>query len=314
MADLKIPFSITRNLYWILAAGYIAILVASYMRFGILFQFSLGLYSLVALPIIIVIGRSKEFLRSWMPFMVLLLSYEALQGVAGILAETGSIVNLYGYDAAIWGFNLTGTVQNAFLNPTLTMVTTFLYSLHFPLIIAATVFLWYTDRKNYSKYVYAIVITSYLGLITFVLMPTAPPWYSGAATNILGNGTGPAAPIVSGIAALTRLIESDKFAAFPSLHGAYVMLFCLFVTRSRPKLAWVTIPLTFGVLFSTIYLGQHYVLDLMGGALYMGGAVALTEWLYRKKGSLFQFSTGAPQEPKMYASKESSDIASTEGS
>ena len=271
------------NLYWIMVSGYVVLLVASYLRYGILFQFSLGLYSLIALPVVFVLGRSKEFIRNWTPFLVLLLSYEALQGIAGILVQSGNIVSLYGYDTMFWGFNLTGTVQSALLSPALTTITSLLYSSHFPLIMAATVFLWYTDRKNYNKYVFALILTSYLALVTFVLMPTAPPWYSGAATNVFGSTSGPAAPLVSWLAQISRAIESDKFAAFPSLHGAYVMLFCFFVTRSRHKLGWVTIPITFGVLFSTIYLGQHYLIDLLGGAAYAFGSVAAVELFARRK-------------------------------
>lgn len=264
-------------------SGYVVLLAASYLRYGILFQFSLGLYSLVALPVIFVLGKSKEFIRNWIPFLVLLLSYEALQGIAGILAQSGSIVSLYGYDTMFWGFNLTGTVQSALSSPTLTTITSLLYSLHFPLIIVATVLLWYTDRRNYGKYVYALILTSYLSLVTFVLIPTAPPWYSGAATNAFGSTSGPGAPLVSWLAQISRAIESDKFAAFPSLHAAYVILFCYFVTKSRHKLGWVAIPVTVGVLFSTIYLGQHYLIDLLGGAAYALGSVAVIELVSRKK-------------------------------
>ncbi len=283
MANFKIQQSIVGNLYWMMVSAYVVLLIATYLRYGILFQFSLGLYSLVALPVVFYLGRSREFVKNWTPFLVLLLSYEALQGVAGILAESGNIVSLRGYDAAIWGFNLTGAVQSALLSPALTTVASILYALHFPLIIVAAVYLWYTDRKNYNKYAYSIILTSYLALVTFVLMPTAPPWYSGAAVNAFGTTTGPTAPFVSWLAQITRLIESDKYAAFPSLHGAYVMLFCFFMTRSRHKLGWIVIPITTGVLFSTIYLGQHYLIDLLAGALYAFGSVAMIEFASRRK-------------------------------
>jgi membrane-associated phospholipid phosphatase len=283
LASFKVQLNIAGNLYWIMVFGYVVLLIATYLRYGILFQFSLGLYSLVALPIVFILGKSREFVKNWTPFLVLLLSYEALQGVAGILAQSGNIVSLYGYDTALWGFNFTGAVQSALLSPMLTSIASFLYALHFPLIITAAIFLWYTDRKNYNKYVYSIILTSYLALATFILFPSAPPWYTGAAMNAFGNSTGPGGPLVSWLAQITKLIESDKYAAFPSLHGAYVLLFCFFMTRSKRKLGYVAIPITIGVLFSTIYLGQHYLIDLLAGALYAFGSVSVIEFASRKK-------------------------------
>ena len=123
--------------------------------------------------------------------MALLLSYEALQGIAGYVANAGNALSLAGFDQAVWGFNLTGYVQSYFNSQDLTYVASFLYSLHFPLVICSAVFFWYTDKKTYTKYVYTLLLTSYLSLLTFVLLPTAPPWYSHVASNVVGNASGP---------------------------------------------------------------------------------------------------------------------------
>jgi len=63
-----------------------------------------------------------------------------------------------------------------------------------------------------------------------------------------------------------EMIESDKLAAFPSLHAAYIALFCYFTVRLNKIYGLVSIPITIGVLFSTIYLGQHFIVDLVAGA------------------------------------------------
>jgi len=218
--------------------------------------------------------------------MVLLLSYEALQGIAGYIASSGNALSLAQIDQSVWGFNLTGFVQSAFNSEDLTYVASFLYSLHFPLVIGSAVVFWYTDKKTYSKYVFALLLTSYLSLATFVLMPTAPPWYSGAALNVVGNASGPLSGFFNGIAQISRAIESDKFAAFPSLHGAYAILFCYYMIRSRFSLIFVALPLTAGILFSTLYLGQHYLIDLVGGGVYAAISVIVVEKYLRRKKSI----------------------------
>jgi membrane-associated phospholipid phosphatase len=70
------------------------------------------------------------------------------------------------------------------------------------------------------------------------------------------------------LASFLSLAEVDKFAAFPSLHGAYAIIFSYFMIKIDRRLALVSVPITIGILFSTLYLGQHYLIDLIGGAAY----------------------------------------------
>jgi len=44
-----------------------------------------------------------------------------------------------------------------------------------------------------------------------------------------------------------------------------VVLFSYFTIKLKSAYALVSIPITIGVLFSTIYLGQHYITDLVAG-------------------------------------------------
>jgi inositol phosphorylceramide synthase catalytic subunit len=267
-----------RTNYYVLGVlGYLALLLYNYFRYGLLFQYSLGFYALFAIPVVVFVfykkGKSQEFFQKWLPFLVILLSYEALQGIVGTMVKSGDLVHLNTVDEALVGVNLTGLVQQHFLSPAVTEISLFFYSLHFPLIVVASVFLWFARRSLFNKYALAMVMTSYVSLMVFLLMPSAPPWYQGVATNLVTAASQAPQPsivsgssILAGYIHLTSLIEADKFAAFPSLHAAYVILFCYFMMRYRSILGWVTIPVVFGVLFSTLYLGQHYLIDLIAGA------------------------------------------------
>ncbi len=277
LPNLRLALSFARENYYILGVlGYASILLFNYFRYGLLFQYSEGFYALFAIPVVVFIlhrkGKSQEFLRKWVPFIVILLSYEALAGIVGQMVSDGDIVHLNTLDEALFGFNVTGAVQQHFLSPSLTTITLFLYSLHFPLIIIASVFLWFAKRSLFNKYALSMVMTSYVSLSVFALMPSAPPWYEGVAKNLVAaantastSSLSSGSSILAGYLHLTMLIESDKFAAFPSLHAAYVVLFCYFMMRYRRVLGWITIPIVFGVLFSTLYLGQHYLIDLIAG-------------------------------------------------
>ena len=123
------------------------------------------------------------------------------------------------------------------------------------------------------------MISSYVSLMIFLLLPTSPPWYLGVAVDLL---TKPAAvpsnlaPAITAVDNATKSFVSDKFAAFPSLHAAYAILFGFYMTRLKRSYGIFAIPITIGILFSTLYLGQHYLIDLIGGAAVAFGAIAIS--------------------------------------
>ncbi len=130
---------------------------------------------------------------------------------------------------------------------------------------STAVLLWYSKRTLYTGYMSSLVICSYVSLIFYILAPTAPPRYNGVATNLLQPATASSAHGLPGLIHIGELVESDRFAALPSLHAAYAVLFAYFTTKLRAVYSLVSIPITVGILFSTIYLGQHYLIDLVAG-------------------------------------------------
>jgi membrane-associated phospholipid phosphatase len=264
--------SFRSNPLLILSAGYLSVLLLTYIRYGIVFQFSLGIISLAVLPVTLVLGQTARFLRELSPFLLILLAYEALEGLAGTVwvAPVVQIVGPRGLSSQSW----VTMIQTTFYSPFLTQLTTVFYSLHFLLIVVSAVVLWYSNKFLYNSYMSSLVICSYVSLIFYVLFPTAPPWYNGVATNLLQTSTTSSSQgLVPSLIQFGEMIESDKLAAFPSLHAAYAVLFCYFTMKVKRIYGLASVPIMIGVLFSTIYLGQHYLVDIVAGA---GVAIAST--------------------------------------
>jgi len=257
---------VRNNFYLLPAVLYSVGLSTYYLLQGISFDYLPALIFLAAVPLMAYFGSSRKMGRYWISIISIMLSYEALQGAAGTIAVSRGISSLYSLDRLLWGFNLTGWVQSTFASPAVTALTSVFYTLHIPLVVATCLVVWYAKRALFGKYVTAMVLTSYAALATFVIVPTAPPWYSGVASDLYS--TAGASVLPHDLVSFLSLAEVDKFAAFPSLHGAYAIIFCYFMIKVDRRLALVAIPVTIGVLFSTLYLGQHYLIDLLGGAVY----------------------------------------------
>ena len=164
-------------------AGYGIVLILWYAYYGVLFSFSLGLVFLALLPLTLWLGRTAQFVKELTPFVVLLMSYEALQGVAGSLT-LAPVIHPTGSGPS---YGLLQAVQSAFLSPDLTDALSLLYGLHFPLVIGSAILLWYSNKVLYKRYVYSLVACSYVSPVFYTLAPSAPPRYNGVASNLLAT-------------------------------------------------------------------------------------------------------------------------------
>lgn len=80
--------------------------------------------------------------------------------------------------------------------------------------------------------------------------------------------------------AVHALVHETGADSYPSGHTAFVAaglagaLLALRVSRRRSRWAWlIGLPLVVGVAFSRLYLGAHYLGDVMGSLLYVAGTV-----------------------------------------
>jgi membrane-associated phospholipid phosphatase len=111
------------------------------------------------------------------------------------------------------------------------------------------------EDRLFRSVVAACVLTFSIGASTFLLFPT----YVQPAV-LQGNDI---------FTALLRIIHENwgRYDAFPSGHVYITTLLALFYGRWYPryKLAWIVILII--VSLSTVFTGQHYILDVIGGFL-----------------------------------------------
>ncbi|MBS7621589.1 inositol phosphorylceramide synthase [Candidatus Bathyarchaeota archaeon] len=206
------------------------------------------------------------FVRTFMPFIVSFLSYEALNR---LISNVPRYIHVHEPIAAdLWIFNAVPALvlQQSIRTPILDYIGAAFYSLHF---VAPTIFafiLWKYQPEHYRKYVLAFMICTYSALTTFLIYPVAPPWYGVGATRILfqvDHNLG--FPMYR---AIYDYLGVNSFAAFPSLHSAIPWLIALSALKTWKKKALPILIFPVMVWFSAIYLGEHYVIDVIGGVVY----------------------------------------------
>lgn len=81
-----------------------------------------------------------------------------------------------------------------------------------------------------------------------------------------------------------HVLDTDQFSSFPSGHAANVFMAAFILSIHYPKYRWAFYGLAIVVSFSRIYVGVHYPLDVVAGAL-LGIAVGWTavRWVKSEK-------------------------------
>ena len=230
----------------------------------------------------ILLGRGRLFLRDWIPFVALFFAYELMRGYAdkfGLpihVAEFVQIDRLIGLGTlpTTWlqGLFHSGAASSP---DNLATISVIFYFLHFPLPLAVGFLLWIHQRRVYYDFVAALILLSMAAFVTFLLLPVAPPWWAekfGYASRILHLR-------FQGLADFFHFgnyfysyaaysISSNDVAAFPSLHAAYPFLAFLFARRAFGRTGWLMLAYSACIWFAIVYLGEHWVADIIGGVIY----------------------------------------------
>lgn len=253
---------------------------------------------LALMVIAIALGRGRTFIADWGPFLILFFAYEAMRGFA---AKTGFAPHdLSAMERALFGGTLpTVALQHAFyrsdaISPQ-DLIATFFYFMHFPLPILVGFLFWIRSRDHYRRFIAALLLMAMLAFVTYLFWPSAPPWYQFRAAN--GGGEETVHKILNEtveklwgpnywVSPLYAHLNPNQFAAFPSLHAAFPALAAVYAWSRYRWLGVGLIAWTAAVALSIVYLGEHYVVDILDGLIYVAVATAIVEvvtrWLGRR--------------------------------
>jgi len=238
------------------------------------------------------------------PYLVLALAYELIRGFGPAVIARANVDDIPALERILFGGRLaTEMLQTAFRPVSgidvLAAGATVLYMLHTPLPLVVGAFLWFRYRRLFYDFLAALVVLSLAAFATYLLYPAAPPWWAAAFGHLLGPSGEPLVAYLKPGAFETLVtsagidghalfaltfgdISPDPVAAFPSLHAAYPLLAYLFLRRVGGPFAWAMLAYTFAAWFAIVYLGDHYVVDILGGIVYVAVVYRLLPLFFRR--------------------------------
>jgi PAP2 superfamily len=146
---------------------------------------------------------------------------------------------------------------------------------HWPLLIAGGFVLFHLGRHEYRRLRTVILVSGALGLVVFALFPVAPPRL--AAVGLQDTIAQRAAAYHSVL--VPSLV--NEYAAMPSFHAGWNLLLGIELFRvSRNVLVRafaIAAPVTMA--FAVVATANHFVLDVLGGAVAVILPLVALAWL-----------------------------------
>jgi membrane-associated phospholipid phosphatase len=215
-------------------------------------------------------------LAIWFGFLA---AYQVVRGMAdrnpGEAFDNGlKVVDIERRASGLWELSLQSYAHRSDL---LTWSVSATYWLsQFTVMGLALLFVYLRRNESFTRFRNAIMLANVLGLVGYVLLPTAPPrmfpelGFVDTLSTFGGLNHG------SGLVELA----SNPYAAMPSLHSADALIvgvvMATIVRRSWAKAIWLLWPAW--VWFAVMATGNHFWLDVVAG---IALAVAAGAFVYR---------------------------------
>ena len=242
--------------------------------------------------------RGRQFFLDWAPLISFWLTYDCLRLLQPVLLDRVSVETPYlierwafgwlaggqvpAHAARLWLASNSGQIPGSIIS----LAAQLVYFSHLLVVPVFLIWLWLRgrsstkQRERFARHMLAFSLMSFIAIIIYVLLPVAPPWW--VSLHGMAQPTGELVAQTKINAAMEGTLlqgmiknAAQWFAAVPSLHGAYPVLLVLLALRDRkPMIIGLITVYGSAVWASTVILNQHYIIDLMAGAL-----IAIGAWL-----------------------------------
>ena len=254
----------------------------------------------------LLLGRFKRFVNDWAVFLGAIVFFDFCRGLAFALICHFELPMHLGYvidwerwlcGGAIAPLSLqhlrAGLSDPVWLDRFFVLV----HSSHFLFFLLFGFVIWYARPEAFRTYVIATAAVMYAGLVFFFLIPTIPPWAAANQFMVLP----PLMKIRQSfydvrVPQLVAAFDVNPIAAMPSLHAALPAMCALFALRCLGPAGVFVVVYALTVCVAVIYLGEHYLVDVVVGCLLALAVYAGVRGWEARSGNPAPPGTGALQD------------------
>ena len=224
----------------------------------------------------------RRFVHDWWPIILWWVAYDGQRWVEPWLLGRVDVQSPFrwesdlflGPEGKIWPFHFTDLSAEGAGSIGLKIVRAFcssVYLTHIWGVPALMILLWVQRREGlFRRMVWTFTAIHILTISLWLLYPAAPPWWvyeNGFRLPTLTHSF-PASDGHSETLEVLFQLSANRFAAVPSLHGAYPVLLTIVLAAEGAAAGYLILAGAYlgAMWFACVYLNQHYLVDLILGA------------------------------------------------
>lgn len=243
---------------------------------------------LLTFGLTIILKKHRQFLKDWLLFLSIIYLSDTLRGVIYYLICKFQLpvycLYVIKLEKALFGTIPSVLLQNLLLKGQeigyLEKFLTVLHGTHFIAFLIVGFYFWMKNARLFQLYKYSFYLLLIFGLSGYLFIPTAPPWMTSELFRVIPRLFHFNLHLYNMyIPDLTSGFNTDPVAAMPSLHAAFPFLCSLLLWKYLRGKGWIFYLYTFLILFTIVYTGDHYIVDLIAGitlaflSLILGGLI-----------------------------------------
>jgi membrane-associated phospholipid phosphatase len=222
--------------------------------------------------------------------------FNSLGELISVIHPTRFDIRLIAIDHAIFGVHPTVWMEQL-ISPALSALLQFAYISYYFIPLLLGIALIARGRfGEFEEALFGILLCFYLSYIGYLLVPAIGPRFT---LSHLQTGDLQVPAFIETIQNALNSLEKNKTDAFPSGHTAISLLCLYYAWKEREKKLFSgLVPVVTGLIFSTVYLRYHYVIDVIAGIALTGLTIALAPGLRRLLSGVLTHPGDAESSPK----------------
>jgi len=222
----------------------------------------------------------SRFIHGWYPVALITATFKELTYLIPLIHPRDFDAQLAAIDYRIFGAHPTVWLEQITF-PAITEALQIVYVTYYILPIILGVVLWRKRwMEQYKFWLFIVVLGFYVSYLGYIAVPATGPRFLPAVKEAQ---TLP----LTGVWLFTSLRESlDRMEGitrdcFPSGHTELTLLVLYYARRFHRRTFWLLLPIGSALIFSTVYLRYHYVIDVIAGAATAAFVIFISKPLFR---------------------------------
>jgi membrane-associated phospholipid phosphatase len=201
-----------------------------------------------------------DSIRQFLPFLLLGYWYSETFYFSDLLFNNKDLF-FYNLDERLFGFQPALFFSQILPQAWFSELMYFGYFCLYIFLFGIPLWFWFYKKEHFDRVVFVLMLSIFLYYSIFDMLPVVGPQFFFSPKD---------AHVPDGylFCWLVRFLQhqgENPTGSFPSSHVGTTMVILLLTFNKARKLFWVLLPLAIILMFSTVYIKAHYVVDVLGG-------------------------------------------------